>query len=371
MGFFKKQVLNVIEWTSDSSQDLMVYRFPVDGKEIKNGAQLTVRESQVAIFVNEGEIADVFTPGRYKLTTENLPILTKLQSWKYGFNAPFKSEVYFVNTKQFQGNKWGTSNPFALRDAEFGVVRIRAYGTYSLQVADAKTFLKEVFGTSDKYSVRSIVDYTKSILVSSFTTFLSEQKLPVLDIPTKYIEIGNGTTLKVNEKLQSMGLKLQDVIVENISLTDEVEKAIDQKSSINVIGNLNNYTQYKAANAIESAANNPNGLASSGAGIGVGLGFGQMMANSMNNGSNGANNQTKVICPHCNAQVNPGKFCSECGKQMVVDKVLCIKCKASIPANSKFCPECGTLQVSKKICPHCNNEIDVNTKFCPHCGEKI
>ena len=146
--FIKSQLINVIEWTDDEANDLMVYRFPVDGKEIKNGAQLTVRESQVAIFVNEGEIADVFNPGRYKLTTENLPVLTKLQSWKYGFNSPFKAEVYFVNTRQFTGLKWGTANPFALRDAEFGVVRIRAFGTYSLQVHDAAMFLKQAFGTA-------------------------------------------------------------------------------------------------------------------------------------------------------------------------------------------------------------------------------
>ncbi len=370
MGFLKKQLLNVIEWTNDNQDDLMVYRFPVDGKEIKNGAQLTVRESQVAIFVNEGEIADVFNPGRYKLTTANLPVLTKLQSWKYDFNSPFKAEVYFVNTKQFQGKKWGTSNPFALRDAEFGVVRIRAFGTYSIQVSDAATFLKQVFGTAEKYSVNSIVDYAKSIVVSSFTDFLAEQKMPVLDIPTKYIEIGNGTTIKVCEKLASMGLKVQDVIVENISLPNEVEKAIDQKSSINVLGNMNTYTQFKAANAIETAAGNPGGMAGAGVGLGAGLGFGQMMANSM--AQNAQTQEAKVVCPHCNATVNSGKFCPECGKPLVEKKTSCIKCGATIKANSKFCPECGANQEVRFVkCPHCNKELPIGTKFCPECGEKL
>ena len=370
MGFIRRQLLNVIEWTNDDNEDLMVYRFPVDGKEIKNGAQLTVRESQVAIFVNEGEIADVFLPGRYKLTTANLPVLTTLQSWKYGFNSPFKAEVYFVNTKQFQGKKWGTANPFALRDAEFGVVRIRAFGTYSLQVSDAATFLKQVFGTSEKYSVSSITEYVKSIVVSSFTDFLAEQKMPVLDIPTKYTEIGEGATLKVTEKLASMGLKVQDVIVENISLPDAVEKAIDERSSIGVLGNMNTYTQYKAANAIEAAAENPGGAAGAGVGLGAGFGFGQMMAGTMNVANN--NNEVKVVCPSCNATVSQGKFCPECGKPLVRKQVNCIKCGKPIAEDAKFCSECGASQVVQTIsCPKCGNPVKSTAKFCPECGEKI
>lgn len=367
MGFFKKQLLNVIEWTADNADDLMVYRYPVDGKEIKNGAQLTVRESQVAIFVNEGQLADVFQPGRYKLITENLPILTKLQSWKYGFNSPFKAEIYFINTKQFQGRKWGTANPFALRDDEFGLVRIRAYGTYSLRVDDAATFLKEVFGTAEKYRVSAISEYTKSMLVSSFTDFLSEQKLSVLDIPTKYLEIGEGTKNKLNDKLKTLGLKVADVIVENISLPDEVEKAIDQKSSINVLGNMNTYTQFKTANAIENAASNPNGIGGAGAGVGLGIGLSSIMSNNMNNQTN-----QKVICPHCNSQVPNGKFCPECGKALVIEKVKCINCHALIAADAKFCPECGASQEVKEItCPKCHNICKAGAKFCPECGEKL
>lgn len=366
MGFFKNQLLNVIEWVSDNQDDLMVYRFPVNGKEIKNGASLTVRESQVAIFVNEGQIADVFLPGRYSLTTANVPVLSKLQAWKYGFNSPFKAEVYFVNTKQFQGKKWGTSNPFALKDAEFGVVRIRAFGTYSLQVSDAALFLKEVFGTANKYSVNGLLDYVKSIVVSSFTDFLAEQKVPVLSIPSKYNEIGEGTTFTACEKLASMGIKVSNVIVENISLPDEVEKAIDQKSSINVLGNMNTYTQYKAANAMEEAAKNPNGMAGAGMGIGAGIGFGSMM----NQASKSENNN--VICPHCHASVAMGKFCLECGKPLVEEKVACIKCGEMISKDAKFCPNCGSAQVIKQInCPHCHHLVNENAKFCPECGEKI
>lgn len=369
-NFIKGQLINVIEWTDDEANDLMVYRFPVDGKEIKNGAQLTVRESQVAIFVNEGEIADVFNPGRYKLTTENLPVLTKLQSWKYGFNSPFKAEVYFVNTRQFTGLKWGTANPFALRDAEFGVVRIRAFGTYSLQVHDAAMFLKQAFGTAKQYSVKSLTDYSKSIIVSSFTDFLAEQKMPVLDIPQKYEEIGIGATNGANNTFAQLGVKIKDVIVENISLPDAVEKAIDERSSMGVIGNMNTYTSYKAANALSDAAKNQGGAAGMGVGLGAGVGFGQMMGNAMNNASNAKN--ANVICPHCNASVPEGKFCPECGKPLVVEKAKCIKCGATINKGAKFCPECGAKQeISKVTCPKCHAQVDENVKFCPECGEKL
>ena len=372
MGFLKKQLINVIEWTDDNSNDLMVYRFPVADKEIKNGAQLTVRESQVAIFVNEGEIADVFTPGRYSLTTANLPILTKLQSWKYGFNSPFKAEVYFVNTRQFTGLKWGTSNPFALRDADFGICRIRGFGSYALKVVDASTFLKEVFGTASKYSVVGLTDYTRSIVVSAFTDYLAEQKTPVLDIPTLYNEIGEGASLKVNEKVSKLGIQITELIIENISLPAEVEKAIDTRASMGAIGNMGTFTQYKAASALEDAAKNPGGMASAGVGIGAGLGFGSMMGHAMNDAVNGNKQDTvtKVICPNCHATVNPGKFCPECGKSLIVEKKKCVKCGIEINANAKFCPECGASQEAI-TCPKCQAKLAPNAKFCPECGEKI
>ena len=374
MGFFKSQLINVIEWTADGQADtLMVYRFPVDGKEIKNGAQLTVRESQVAIFMNEGEIADVFGPGRYKLTTENIPVLTKLAAWKYGFNSPFKAEVYFVNTKQFTGRKWGTSNPVPVRDRDFGICRIRAFGTYAIQVTDAKLFLQQVFGTADKYSVEGITSYARSMIVSAFTDFLGEQQIPVLDYPSSYNEIGQGTAKTVCAKLEGMGLKLTDVIVENISLPDEVEKAIDTRASIGAIGNMGTYTQYQAANAIKDAAQNQGGMAGMGVGVGAGLGFGHIMGNAIGQAATQTPSaDPKVICPHCNAQVNPGKFCPECGKPLEVKKVKCIHCGKEIAEGSKFCPECGQSQEVKEItCPKCGKKLPSNTKFCPDCGEKI
>lgn len=381
MGLFKAikgQLINVIEWTDDEGKDLMVYRFPVDNKEIKNGAQLTVRDSQVAIFVNEGQIADVFTPGRYKLTTENLPVLTKLQAWKYGFNSPFKCEVYFVNTKQFTGLKWGTSNPFSLRDADFGICRIRAFGTYALQVADAALFYKEAFATNQKYTVKDICEYVKSIVVSAFTDFLAEAKMPVLDIPTMYTEIGEGTTAKVTEKLSTMGLKVRDIIVENISLPDAVEKAIDERSSMSALGNMNTYTQYKAASALGDAAKNPGGMAGAGVSMGAGLGFGAMMANAMGQATsaqNQASAQVKevILCSKCGAKVpSDSKFCPDCGNKMTTENTRCVKCGAEIKIGTKFCPECGANQVAtQSVCPKCNAKVKAGAKFCPECGEKL
>lgn len=375
MGLFKKiraQLINVIEWQDTNSQD-MVYRFPCDGNEIKNGAQLTVRASQVAIFVNEGQIADVFTEGRYKLTTANIPVLTKLNSWKYDFNSPFKAEVYFVNTRQFPNLKWGTSNPIVKRDAEFGAVRVRAFGNYTIKVDDAAVFLKEVFGTLPSYSTKDIQDHIKTIVVSSFSDFMSETKIPILDISTMYEEIGEGTRKKVSEKLASLGLTTTSVIVENISLPEDVEKAIDKRSSMAAIGDMNLYTQYQAADSIKDAAKNEGGIAGLGVGLGAGVGFGKIMGDAMSNASNANTTQKLIICPNCH-QENPAnaKFCGNCGQLLKPRKKECVKCHHEIPEGTKFCPECGAVQVEiEKECPKCHHKVKGNSKFCPECGEPL
>lgn len=370
MGFFKKQLINVIEWT-ETNPNVMVYRFPVEGKEIKNGAQLTVRASQVAIFVNEGQIADVFTEGRYQLTTANIPVLTKLNSWKYNFNSPFKAEVYFVNTRQFTNLKWGTSNPIIKRDVEFNMVRIRAYGNYAIKVDKADVFLREVFGTLPTYETKGIVDHIKSIVVSCFSDFLAETKMSVLDISTMYEEIGEAVTKKVSEKISEYGLKTTGIIVENISLPEEVEKAIDTRSRMGAIGDVNAYTRFQAADAIKDAAKNEGGVAGMGVGLGAGVGFGKIMTDTMSTAA--ATPERMVVCPHCNHQ-NPEKtkFCSECGKPIAVEMVACINCHAQIKKGSKFCPECGAKQeISDIVCPKCNHKVKAGTKFCPECGEPL
>ena len=227
MGFFsniiKGQLIDVIEWM-DNTQDTMVHKYDMNGKEIMMGAQLTVRESQVAVFVNEGQLADVYTPGRYELSTSNMPIMTALKAWKFGFNSPFKADVYFVNTKQFLDRKWGTSNPVMMRDTEFGMIRLRAFGIYSFKVSDPTTFLKEVFGTSSLFTVDGVEGQIKRTLVSGLSDAIAESKIPALDLAANYDELSGYALNAMNPKLAPLGLQLCSFVIENISLPEEVEK---------------------------------------------------------------------------------------------------------------------------------------------------
>src|SRR5918999_4051524 len=283
MGIFdaiKAQFIEVIEWL-DESGNTMMYRFPVRGQEIKNGAQLIVRESQVAVFVFEGQIADVFTPGRYTINGGNTPILSKLGAWKYGFNSPFKSEVYFANTKQFTDLKWGTMNPIMMRDADFGMVRLRAFGIYSIRVKDPRAFIKEVAGTNGHFVTEDIEGQLKRTLVSGFSDALAESKIAALDLASNYDELSTLTRQKLNEEFQTYGLQLTKFLVENISLPQEVEAAMDKRTSMGVIGDVGRYTQFQAADAMRDAAQNPSGGAGTGAGLGAGFAIGNAMAGAM------------------------------------------------------------------------------------------
>ncbi len=341
----KGQLIDVIEW-SDNSGKTMVHKYDMNGKEIMMGAQLTVRESQVAIFVNEGELADVFEPGRYELKTSNMPILTALKSWKYGFNSPFKSDVYFVNTKQFLDMKWGTSNPVMMRDAEFGMIRVRAFGIYSFKVSDAAKFLKEVFGTAALFTVEGVEGQIKRTLVSGLSDAIAESKIPALDLAANYEELSDYAMKAINPKLAELGLTLCSFVIENISLPEEVEKSIDKRTSMGVLGNLDQYAKYQAAEAMRDAANNQNGVAGMGVGMGAGAAMGQMFAQSMN-----------PSAPQAAAPV-------------AAATAVCAACGAKIPAGSKFCPECGAKQATGSFCTSCGKEIPAGTKFCPECGAK-
>lgn len=331
MGLFSKitgQLIDVIEWKDDSN-DTMVHRYDHNGKEIMMGAQLTVRESQVAIMVNEGKLADVFQPGRYELSTQNMPILTALKAWKYGFNSPFKAEVYFINTKQFLDQKWGTSNPIMMRDAEFGMVRLRAFGIYSFRVADPVTFLKEVFGTNGLMTVEGVTGQVKRTLISGLSDAIAQSKIPALDLAANYDELSQYALNTLSPRIANIGLKLESFVIENISLPDEVEKAMDRRTSMGVVGDLNQYTQYQAAEAMREAANNPAGMA----GLGATMGVGAMMAQTMQgaiNANKPASAQQQAAPQQDAAAAGETKFCSECGSR--------------IPRAAKFCPECGAKQ---------------------------
>jgi membrane protease subunit (stomatin/prohibitin family) len=283
MGIFKNEFIDIIEWT-DSSNDTMVWRFPRFQNEIKNNAKLTVRESQVAVFVNEGQFADVFMPGMYTLATQNLPILSTLKGWKYGFNSPFKAEVYFVNTKQFTNLKYGTKNPIMIRDAEFGPVRIRAFGNYAMRITDAKTFIKEIAGTDEHVTTEEITENLKNIVMTRFTDAVASAKIPVLDMASNYDEFSETIHKKIAPEFLEYGITLTKLLVENISLPPEVEAMLDKRSSMGIVGNLGAYSQFQAANAMESAAQNPNGggLMGAGMGMGMGMGMGNQMAGMYN-----------------------------------------------------------------------------------------
>lgn len=375
-GFFKSQFIEVIEWT-DSNTNTMVYRFPVQNNEIKMGAELTVRESQVAVFVNEGEIADVFGPGRHLLYTQNMPILTKLKSWKFGFDSPFKAEVYFINTKQFINQKWGTSNPIMMRDSEFGVIRLRGYGIYSYRVSEPTVFLKELFGTSSTYDTSSIEGQLKKMILSGLTDLFAESNIPALDLAMHYDELSEKGKEKMATRFSAFGFEITSLYIENLSLPEEVEQAMDRKTSMGVLGNLGQYQQYQAAEALREAAQNESGgIAGAGVGIGAGAALGGVMVNAFNTNPQQSPSPVvpteKITCPHCHASLTAGtKFCGECGKSVQPQKIPCVNCQAELNANAKFCGECGAKQVTEKVCPKCGESNDATTKFCGDCGETL
>src|SRR5687768_1789376 len=289
MGFFDNlknqigsQFIEIIEWLDDSN-DSLVYRFPVYNQEIKMGAQLIVRENQVALFINEGEVADLFKPGRYELSTQNLPVLTTLRGWKYGFQSPFKAEVYFFNTRVFNDLKWGTSNPVMMRDAEFGMIRIRAFGTYALRISDPKEFFKTVVGTQGLTTTSDILGQLRSTIINHLSDILAESKIAALDLASSYRELSALAQKELGPAFASFGLELSRFNIDNISLPEEVEAAIDQRTKLGVFGDrLGQYAQMQTAESIKVAAANPGGLAGAGAGIGAGMAIGQSMAGAFN-----------------------------------------------------------------------------------------
>ncbi len=272
------EFIDVIEWTDDS-RDTMVWRFERHGNEIKYGAKLTVREGQAAVFVHEGQLADVFAPGLYQLETNNMPIMTTLQHWDHGFQSPFKSEIYFVNMRRFQDLKWGTKNPIMLRDPEFGPTRLRAFGTYSIRVTDPALFMQEIVGTDGEVTTDEVTFQLRNVIVSRFSNALASSGIPVLDLAANTDDLAEFLKARVKPDLSQMGIETPELFVENISLPEAVEQALDKRTSMGVIGDLGKYSQFQAAEAMRAAAENPSG--GGGMGAGLGMGMGMAMANQM------------------------------------------------------------------------------------------
>jgi membrane protease subunit (stomatin/prohibitin family) len=270
--FLSGQFIDVIEWTDDT-RDTMVWRFERHGHEIKYGAKLTVREGQTAVFIHEGQLADIFTPGLYMLETNNMPVMTTLQHWDHGFRSPFKSEIYFVNTNRFTNLKWGTKNPIMLRDPEFGPTRVRAFGTYTVKVADAGRFMAEIVGTDGEFTTDEITFQIRNVIVQEFSRVVAGSGIPVLDMAANTHDFGKLVAARISETIAQYGLTLPELYIENISLPPAVEAALDKRTSMGVVGDLGKYTQFAAAEAMQAAASNPGGDGGMGAGLGMGMGM--------------------------------------------------------------------------------------------------
>lgn len=372
MGLFKKlkkQLLKVIEYKNENKEQI-VYRYPLtDRDEIMTSSTLVVRESQAAIFVHKGQIADVFTAGTYKLSTENIPFLTKLLSLPTGFESPIKAEVYYVDLRQFTGLKWGTQNPVMMRDNDFGNIRVRGFGIYSFKVEDPKQFLKEMFGTSSCFTVTEVANQARPILLSALADAIGESKLSALDLASNYKELGD-TVLKCSESgLSVFGLKLCSFVIENLSLPEEVEKALDERTRLGVMEDkIGTYTRLKAADALEEAAKNPSGnnLAGLGVGLSAGSAMGNVFAQNLSS-ENPRKNFDLTECSNCGAQIKKkSKFCPECGAKQ---GVTCPNCGYEIKRSAKFCPECG-LNLKEKKC-ECGAKLSSKNKFCPECGKEV
>ncbi|HVP45621.1 MAG TPA: SPFH domain-containing protein [Bryobacteraceae bacterium] len=332
-SFLSKQFIDVIQWT-ESEDGVLAYRYPMQDMEIQNGGKLTVRDSQLAAFVNEGRIADVFGPGLYTLNTQNLPLLTDLMNWDKKFESPFKSDVYFFSTRLQVNQHWGTPNPVTIRDKEFGAVRLRGFGIYSYRISDPRTFYPKVSGTRDIYRAADLEGQLRNTIIGRMADTFGESNVPFLDMAANQIELGQKIADSLKPVFNDLGLTLDSFVVENLSLPDELQKLLDQRIGMTMVGDMNRYTQFEVAQSMPIAAANEGGGA---AGIGVGLGAGLTMAQSMMNAMRPAPGGSAGTPPAGGpaAAAPPGteaatKFCINCGKPM--------------PRAAKFCPECGSAQ---------------------------
>ena len=341
----KHQFIEVIEWT-EPSDDLLAYRFPVANNEIKQNAQLTVRESQQALFVDEGRLADLFSPGRHSLNTANLPLLTKLKSWGFGFNSPFKSEVYFFSLRQKLGQKWGTRQPITIRDPELGSVQLRMFGVCSYHISDARLFYREISGTREQFTTADLVEHLIPTIVSAATTTFAQAKLPFLDMAANQQELSHALRVSLEQPLAKLGIALDSFVVEAVSLPEALEQALQTRQAMSIVGNMQTYAQYQTAKSIPDAAKNPSGMAGIGAGVAVGAGMGQIMSQALGGGA-------AAPAPAAPAPALVG----------------CIACHKGIEAGSAFCRYCGASQ--KPTCPACQKPVAADSAFCASCGHKL
>ena len=346
LNWAKKQFLKVVQYEDDTNNQI-IYKYPLEAnEEFMKNSKLVVREGQICVLLVEGKLADIFNPGTYMLDElKNIPVLTSIKSWKYLFETPFTADVFFINTKQFMNNKWGTTTPILLRDSEFGQVRLRGYGTYSFAVGDTERVIKEMCGTMHFYTVQDIEGYLKKIIISKITDVIAEARISALDIATQYDELGVLAEKKIDIELQKIGLALKSFYIENLSLPEEVAKVIDERTQVGIMkDSMQGFAQYQSIKAMREAANQEGGLSGAGIGLGAGLGMGKLFGEAFSSVNDAPKVDMQNKCPKCGSLYNDGaKFCPNCGEKL--GGGFCSKCGAKLHAGAKFCPECGEKQL--------------------------
>jgi membrane protease subunit (stomatin/prohibitin family) len=373
------QFMEVIEWHDQTGEEI-VSRYPKEGSaEVKFGAQLVVRESQAAIFFNEGKGLDVFGPGRHTLSTKNLPVLTKVLSLPWGFTSPFRVEIYFVNMKLFTNMRWGTKDPVAFKDSKFGLIRLRAFGAFTMQVNQPLLFVNTLVGTQGSFETNQVEDYLREIIVSRLNDYLGEKVDSLMTLPQHYNEMGGEVKNRLGEDFKKYGMDLGDFYISRITPPEEVQKMIDDRTGMAVVGDMDQFLKFKAAKAMgDASTTGGNGAAASSMGVGVGAGIGMMIPGMLYKvlGEDSSKlSPEKVIekgvvnCTECHGEVAiDSRFCPHCGHQLVVIKK-CFQCGKNVTANSKFCPSCGVDLNAGLSCAHCQTKLPPGTKYCLNCGE--
>lgn len=369
--FISKQFLDVIEW-EDNTNDTLVYKFPMQDNEIQNGGKLIVRPGQSAVFVNEGQIADVFNEGTHNLTTQNLPLLADLKGWAYGFKSPFKADIYFVNTKQILDQKWGTPSPVLVSDPKFEQVQLRAFGSFGFEITDPKVFVSTVSSTNKTYKVETLREQLKDFIVTHLAPILAAQKVTVAELAANYNIINESLQAAVKQSFSNLGLEMTVFTISNISLPEEIQNILNERTRINMMGGMDNYSKVRTLDVMETAAanNGGGGMMQAGMSMGAGLAMGQTFAQTMAGGSPNSLTPSPVaqpnpvqqevpaapsdnnpVCGNCSHPIVPGAlFCSNCGTKVIIPE--------SEPAQPKFCSQCGT-------------KADAQSMFCSQCGNKL